>query len=214
MIGSPPWYVWYEEWWQLTEAVRRKPYSVILFDEIEKAHGDVFNILLQVLDYGQLTDSKWKTVDFKNTIIILTSNIGSDIIMQKWQNNEQINQEFDILPLLQTYFRPEFLNRLDDTIIFNAINKDILHQIVDVQLNQLADRIQKEKNIIISFSQNSYEFFIHHWRDTNFWARPLQRKIQKYIVDQLANQILAWSITTWDSVVVDVVDNEIIINKK
>jgi ATP-dependent Clp protease ATP-binding subunit ClpB len=154
LIGSPPGYVGYEEGGQLTEVVRKKPYSVILFDEVEKAHPDVFNTLLQLLDDGRLTDSKGRTVDFKNTIIILTSNIGSDLIMERMhQHNGKavIDLEQDIMPLLQRYFRPEFINRLDDIVLFNPISLPMLFQIVDLQIAQYQGMISKEKGIEISF---------------------------------------------------------------
>jgi ATP-dependent Clp protease ATP-binding subunit ClpA len=173
LIGSPPGYVGYEEGGQLTEVVRKKPYSVILFDEVEKAHPEVFNTLLQLLDDGRLTDSKGRTVDFKNTIIILTSNIGSDLIMERMSeqrrdgsprpaqaagsnrpnsaNNGVIDLEKEMMPLLQRYFKPEFINRLDDIVLFNPISTEMLFEIVDIQVKQYQEMISKEKGIEISF---------------------------------------------------------------
>ena len=149
LIGSPPGYVGYEEGGQLTEVVRKKPYSVILFDEVEKAHPDVFNTLLQLLDDGRLTDSKGRTVDFKNTIIILTSNIGSDLIMENLQKGVATNVEKEIMPRLQQYFRPEFINRLDDIVMFNPVNMEMLAEIVEIQLRAYTGMISKEKGIEI-----------------------------------------------------------------
>jgi len=179
LIGSPPGYVGYEEGGQLTEVVRKKPYSVILFDEVEKAHPDVFNTLLQLLDDGRLTDSKGRTVDFKNTIIILTSNIGSDLIMERMQtpfhkegseavgeageleNRKKIpptplskgglDLEKDLMPLLTRYFKPEFINRLDDIVVFNQISTAMLFEIVDLQLARYREMISKEKGIELAF---------------------------------------------------------------
>ncbi|GHV24471.1 hypothetical protein FACS1894176_00910 [Bacteroidia bacterium] len=171
LIGSPPGYVGYEEGGQLTEVVRKKPYSVILFDEVEKAHPEVFNTLLQLLDDGRLTDSKGRTVDFKNTIIILTSNIGSELIMERMQTplmkggtggsdeknspypplRKGVDLEKDMMPLLQHYFKPEFINRLDDIVLFNPISTEMLFEIVDIQVKQYQAMISKEKGIEISF---------------------------------------------------------------
>jgi len=204
LIGSPPGYIGHDEGWQLTESIRRKPYSVILFDEIEKAHPDVFNTLLQLLDDGRLTDSKGRTVDFKNTIIIMTSNIWSDIIMNNIKKNKTINLQKDLMPLLQTKFRPEFINRIDDIIVFNPINKEMLSQIVDVQLKQFQEFIKKEKNIDITFSDQSEQFLAGKWRDPAFGARPLKRAIQTYLLDELAMQILEWKINNGDKIQTDV----------
>lgn len=186
LIGSPPGYVGHDEGGQLTEAVRRKPYAVILFDEVEKAHPDVFNTLLQLLDDGRLTDSKGRTVDFKHSVIIMTSNIGSHIIMKKLSdlpipdeddNNNPLAQEVkkiadkkekkadtsvniekEIMPLLQQHFRPEFLNRIDDIIIFNPISTQMLRSIVDMQLTQFSKLLQKEKNITLHYGDDVKDF--------------------------------------------------------
>lgn len=190
LIGSPPGYVGYEEWGQLTEVVRKKPYSVILFDEVEKAHPDVFNTLLQLLDDGRLTDSKGRTVDFKNTIIILTSNIGSDLIMEKMQKWEQVDLEKEMMPRLQQYFRPEFINRLDDIVLFNPITTEMLFEIVDIQLQQYQEMISKEKGIEISFGADAKKFLADKGLDPLFGARPLKRALQKYFLDPLALEII------------------------
>ena len=212
LIGSPPWYVGHEEGGQLTEAVRRKPYSVVLFDEIEKAHPEVFNTLLQLLDDGRLTDSKWRTVDFKNTVIIMTSNIGSDVIMDKLSNNlSKINHskdttlslERDIMPLLQSYFRPEFLNRLDDIILFNPINIEMLSKIIEIQLDKIIQMIKLEKNIDLQISNKAKNHIAQIWLDPVFGARPLKRAIQNLLLDELAMQVIEWKITDNSTIIVD-----------
>lgn len=212
LIGSPPWYVGHEEGGQLTEAVRRKPYSVVLFDEIEKAHPEVFNTLLQLLDDGRLTDSKWRTVDFKNTVIIMTSNIGSDVIMDKLSNNlSKINHskdttlslERDIMPLLQSFFRPEFLNRLDDIILFNPINIEMLSKIIEIQLDKIIQMIKSEKNIDLQISNKAKNHIAQIWSDPVFGARPLKRAIQNLLLDELAMQIIEWKITDNSTIIVD-----------
>ena len=202
LIWAAPWYVWYEEWWELTEAVRRKPYSVILFDEVEKAHPDVFNTLLQLLDDWRLTDSKWRTVDFKNTIIIMTSNIWSNVIMEKlsWSKNAKIDLEKDIMPILQTYFRPEFLNRLDDIILFNPINQEMLDKIVDIQLGRVVDHVKQEKNITLKISDDVRNYIAKRGLDPVFWARPLKRAIQNILLDELAMEIIEWRVNNDDTI--------------
>lgn len=202
LIGSPPGYVGHEEWGQLTEAVRRKPYSVILFDEVEKAHTEAFNTLLQLLDDGRLTDSKWRTVDFKNTVIIMTSNIGSELISQNLLGEEPkwVSLEEDIMPLLQVHFRPEFLNRLDDIILFNPVNKEMLTSIVDIQLSQFTKLISEEKDIKLKINNKAKKFLADKGRDPQFWARPLKRAIQRYLLDELALKIIEGKIKNWDNI--------------
>ncbi len=196
LIWSPPGYIWHDEWWQLTEAVRRKPYSVILFDEVEKAHPEVFNTLLQLLDDWILTDSKGRTVDFKNTIVVMTSNLGSEVIMSKMKDQKwNISLEKDIMPLLQSHFRPEFLNRLDDIILFNPVNEEMLTKIVDIQLSKIVDLVKKEKNIDLSISNEVKKYIAKVWLDPLFWARPLKRSIQNTLLDELAMQIIEWKIS-------------------
>lgn len=191
LIGSPPGYIGHDEGGQLTESVRRKPYSVILFDEIEKAHPDVFNILLQLLDDGRLTDSKWRTVNFKNTIVIMTSNIGSDLIMKKMQEKKvKISLEKDLMPILQQHFRPEFLNRLDDIIMFNPVSEEMLANIVDIQINKFEQLIQEEKNIKLKLDDKAKKLLAKKWRDPLFGARPLKRAMQRYLLDELAMDII------------------------
>ncbi len=214
LVWAPPWYIWYEEGWQLTEAVRRKPYSVILFDEVEKAHKDVFNILLQVLDDGRLTDGKWRIVNFKNTIIILTSNIWSYKIQEmtnQWKNYDEI---FEALQDdLKAHFRPEFLNRLDDVILFHPLWKEIILWIVDNLLDELKNKL-KEKNISISFWEKIKDFLINVWYDKDFGARPLKRAITKHILNNISSKIISWEIKEWDTFELDIDNNKNIIVKK
>src|SRR5438045_1986443 len=186
LIGAPPGYVGYEEGGQLSEAVRRKPYSVVLFDEIEKAHQDVFNVLLQVLDDGRITDGQGRTVDFKNTVIIMTSNIGSQIIMEEASSEGRRRLVMDAL---RQHFRPEFLNRVDDIIIFDRLSDDELKKIVEIQLKRLVRRLENRK-ITLELSEAAKAFVASHGYDTVYGARPLKRAIQKYILDPLSLEIL------------------------
>jgi ATP-dependent Clp protease ATP-binding subunit ClpB len=188
LIGAPPGYVGYEEGGQLTEIVRRKPYSVILFDEIEKAHQDVFNILLQILDDGRLTDGQGRLVNFKNSILIMTSNIGSQWIYE--MNND--NREFimqKVFDSLREHFKPEFLNRIDEVIVFNNLDKEQIIQIVSIQIDILKNRL-KSKKIDLEVTIPVREFLASKGYDPHYGARPLKRIIQKYIQDPLALQIL------------------------
>jgi len=193
LIGAPPGYVGYDEGGQLTEAVRRRPYSVILFDEIEKAHPDVFNVLLQVLDDGRLTDGQGRLVDFKNTIIIMTSNLGSQMILEETQKNspqEKINAQLDVL--LKQTFRPEFLNRIDETVMFNPLDKESLIQIVRLQLAKVASRLQ-DKHINLEYSDDVCEFICNHGFDMAFGARPVKRAVQTYVENPLAKELLSFN---------------------
>ena len=186
LIGAPPGYVGYEEGGYLTEAIRRRPYSVILFDEIEKAHPDVFNVLLQILDDGRMTDGQGRTVDFKNTILIMTSNLGSQLIMELGEQN-RAEMEKQMNEILQRQFRPEFLNRLDETIIFHGLSKEDLAKIVDLQVVLLTRRLA-ERKFTISLTDAAKDFLIDVGYNPAFGARPLKRAIQRYIQDQLALQ--------------------------
>jgi ATP-dependent Clp protease ATP-binding subunit ClpB len=206
LVGAAPGYVGYEEGGQLTEAVRRKPYSVILFDEVEKAHTDVFNILLQVLDDGRLTDNKGVTVDFKNTIIILTSNIGSSKIIEI-ADKEQRRKA--VLDDLKTHFRPEFLNRLDDIIIFEQLNLEAITNIVDILFNNIKKKLQ-DKGIEISLTQKAKEFIANVGFDPVYGARPLKRAIYEEIEDRLAILILEDKIAESSKVEFDLENSEII----
>jgi len=204
LIGSPPGYVGYEEGGQLTEAVRRKPYSVILFDEIEKAHHDVFNIFLQILDDGVLTDGKGKKVNFKNTILIMTSNIGSSKILE----NSSADLEKILSEELKKYFRPEFLNRLDETIIFNALTKADLENILEIQLKQLHNNL-RAKEINITLSNNLKKHLLTAGYDPNFGARPLKRVIQKELENFLAKLIISGAIKEKTNVKLDYINGKV-----
>ena len=197
MVGAPPGYVGYDEGGQLTEAVRRHPYSVVLFDEIEKAHSEVFNVLLQLLDDGRLTDGQGRTVDFRNTIVIMTSNLGS----QLWDSNRSVPRE-DILHLLQNHFRPEFLNRIDETVIFHPLNKDHLMQVVEIQLRRAANLLA-ERGFQLEVTEAAREFIADEGYDPAYGARPLKRAIQRELHDPLALKILSGEFKEGDTILVD-----------
>lgn len=211
LIGSPPGYVGYEEGGQLTEAVRRHPYTVILLDEIEKAHPDVFNVLLQVLDDGRLTDSKGRTVDFKNTVIIMTSNLGSAEIADLAKDPQK--QEQTLLKTLHGFFRPEFLNRIDDIIIFQRLTREELAEIVDLQLADVQKRLQK-KRITLEISKMATMYLVTAGFDDLFGARPLKRLIQSKILDELSMQLLEGKIKEGDKVQIDFADDRIVIARQ
>jgi len=217
LIGAPPGYVGYDEGGQLTEAVRRKPYSVILLDEIEKAHPDVFNILLQVLDDGRLTDNKGRTVNFKNTIIIMTSNIGSHILLEKMEeltekNREKILNECrdEIFDLLKKTIRPEFLNRIDEIIMFEPLRKEDVYKIVEIQLNQIVERL-KEQHIHMEYTTHAVECIANKGYDVQFGARPVKRVIQNLILNELSRQIIAGKVQKDAPIVIDCFDDENIV---
>ncbi|HHD57418.1 MAG TPA: AAA family ATPase, partial [Desulfobulbaceae bacterium] len=201
LIGAPPGYVGYDEGGMLTEAVRRRPYSVILLDEIEKAHPDVFNVLLQVLDDGRMTDGKGRTVSFKNTIMIMTSNLGSHIIMELGQTDpEEMRRQVE--ELLHKQFRPEFLNRVDEIITFHGLTREDLMQIVDIQISRMAKRLEDRK-FTIELTTSAKEFLVETGYDPSFGARPLKRAIQRYIEDPLALEILEGNFSEGDHILVD-----------
>ena len=217
LVGAPPGYVGYDEGGQLTEAVRRKPYSVVLFDEIEKAHPDVFNIMLQIFDDGRLTDSKGRTVDFKNTLIIMTSNIGSDIILENTLNSIGSTQNFEdtkekVLEVLRSRFKPEFLNRIDETIFFKALNMQDLTKIVDIQMDYLR-RLLKDQEIDFEITPDAKEFLATRGFNPVYGARPLKRVIRQLIENPLSKQILAQKFLRGDKVIIDVQNDEIVFNK-
>ena len=187
LIGAPPGYVGYDEGGQLTEAVRRKPYSVILFDEVEKAHPDVFNVLLQVLDDGRLTDGQGRVVDFKNTIIIMTSNLGSELILEEGTNNE-VKEKIKLL--LHQTFRPEFLNRIDETVMFQELGKDCIGEIVKLQLDRVASRL-KDRRITLHFQQSAIDFLSEKGYEPTMGARPVKRAIQTFVENPLAKELLS-----------------------
>ncbi len=210
LIGAAPGYVGYDEGGQLTEAVRRRPYSVILFDEIEKAHPDVFNILLQVLDDGRLTDNKGVTVDFKNTIIILTSNIGSSQIIEILDKE---NRRKEVLGILKAYFKPEFLNRLDDIIIFEQLNLEAISNIVEILFEKIKRKVE-ERDITITLSESAKEFIAKAGFDPVYGARPLKRALYEIVEDKLADLILEDKLKEGNSINFDCVDDRIVINIK
>ena len=211
LIGAPPGYVGYEEGGQLTEAVRRKPYSVILFDEIEKAHPDVFNILLQLLDDGRLTDGKGKVVDFKNTIIIMTSNIGSEIILEDPQVSESTKEA--VLNEMKHRFKPEFLNRIDDIIVFKALGKESVKNIISLILDEINDKL-KEQYIKIEFTDKALDYIVNEAYDPAYGARPLKRFVQKDIETNLSKMILSNEVPENSTVVLDSDGEKLIYNVK
>ncbi|MBR1931183.1 MAG: ATP-dependent chaperone ClpB [Lachnospiraceae bacterium] len=210
LIGAPPGYVGYEEGGQLTEAVRRKPYSVVLFDEIEKAHPDVFNVLLQVLDDGRVTDSQGRTVDFKNTILIMTSNIGAGYLLDGIQEDGSISEEAqkDVMQELRGHFRPEFLNRLDETILFRPLTKDNISGIIALLLAELNARLE-DKGVTISLTESAVQFVADNAYDPVYGARPLKRYLQKHVETMAAKLILADQVSTGDTIMIDVDNDEL-----
>ena len=210
LIGAPPGYVGYEEGGQLTEAVRRKPYSVVLFDEIEKAHPDVFNVLLQVLDDGRITDSQGRTVDFKNTILIMTSNIGASYLLEGIDSNGQIGEEAERLVMndLRSHFRPEFLNRLDETILFKPLTKDNITGIIDLIIKDLNKRLS-DKELTVELSADARSFIVDNAYDPVYGARPLKRYIQKYVETLSAKLILADKASLGDTILITLRDGEL-----
>jgi len=255
LIWSPPWYVGYDEWWQLTEAVRAKPYSVILFDEMEKADPDVFKLLLQALDDWRLTDGKWRTISFKNTIIIMTSNIWWDVIIQtfdeireekekeeqkkletKTDSNlvvENTDNKTDLKPedpkqtpeqrikeleeylneLIKQKSSPEFLNRIDETIMFNPIDKEMIIKILDIQLKKLKKLLSKDKNMSLELSDRAKEFLSNKWRNPAMGARPIKRAIQYYLINLLSIEIISWNFHEWDTINVDCENDKLVFKK-
>ncbi|MEY9864687.1 ATP-dependent Clp protease ATP-binding subunit ClpA [Peribacillus sp. B2I2] len=220
LVGSPPGYVGYEEGGQLTEKVRRKPYSVVLLDEIEKAHPDVFNILLQVLEDGRLTDSKGRTVDFRNTILIMTSNVGASALkIDKYVgfNIQDTGQDYKnmkgkVMEELKRAFRPEFLNRIDETIVFHSLEKDHLKQIVTLMSNQLTTRL-KEQEIYLELTDAAREKIATEGFDPEYGARPIRRALQKHVEDYLSEELLKGNVKKGQTVVMDVVNNEFAIRQ-
>ena len=215
LIGAPPGYVGYDEGGQLTEAVRRKPYSVVLFDEVEKAHPDVFNVLLQVLDDGRITDSQGRTVDFKNTILIMTSNIGASYLLDGIDEDGNIRPEAETMVLndLRNHFRPEFLNRLDETILFKPLSKADIGGIVNLIMNNLNARLT-DKELTVQLSDDAKQYIIENAYDPIYGARPLKRYIQKYVETLAAKLILADKVREKDTILIEVKDDELVANVK
>jgi ATP-dependent Clp protease ATP-binding subunit ClpB len=216
LVGAPPGYVGYDEGGQLTEAVRRKPFSVVLFDEIEKAHPDVFNTLLQVLDDGRLTDNKGRVVNFKNTLIIMTSNMGSQIIQENFEhvtekNVDEVTERTkeEVMVLLKQTIRPEFLNRIDEVIMFKPLMRSEIKGIIRIQLNQLKGMLA-EQGIQLDFSDYALDYLSEHGFDPQFGARPLKRLIQREIINLLSKKIIAGDIDKTKPVLVDVFDGVVV----
>jgi ATP-dependent Clp protease ATP-binding subunit ClpB len=214
MVGAPPGYVGYEEGGQLSEQIRRRPYSVILLDEIEKAHPDVFNILLQVLDDGRITDSQGRTVDFRNTIIIMTSNIGGEEIVQLAQQESQYEEmRKKVLQALRDHFRPEFLNRIDDLIIFHTLKQEELREIISIQLRRI-EQLLSEQKITIKLTESAQDYLVNVGYDPVYGARPLKRAIQRELENPIATKILEMAFSEGDVIVVDCVDNQLVFKKQ
>jgi ATP-dependent Clp protease ATP-binding subunit ClpB len=208
-MGAPPGYVGYEEGGQLTEAIRRRPYSVVLFDEIEKAHPDVFNVMLQILDDGRLTDAQGRTVDFTNTIIIMTSNIGSQYILDLAGDDSKYDEmKARVMEAMRTNFRPEFLNRIDEIIIFHSLAKAQLRQIVKLQIQRLETRLEEQK-LTLKMSDSALDFLAEIGYDPVYGARPLKRSIQRYLETAIAKAILKGEFKQGDTIFVDVEDERL-----
>ena len=219
LIGAPPGYVGYDEGGQLTEAVRRKPYAVILLDEIEKAHPDVFNVLLQVLDDGRLTDNKGRTVNFKNTIIIMTSNLGSHIIQENFEKLDEAKKDAviestkaQVFALLKQTIRPEFLNRIDETVMFNPLSKEDVKKIVELQIKEVQSMLA-EQNIKLSATEYAIDWISKIGYDPQFGARPIKRTIQKHILNKFSKELLAGNISSEEEILLDVFDDEVVFRK-
>ncbi|MBK7667040.1 MAG: ATP-dependent chaperone ClpB [Sphingobacteriaceae bacterium] len=220
LVGAPPGYVGYDEGGQLTEAVRRRPYSVVLLDEIEKAHPDVFNILLQVLDDGRLTDNKGRTVNFKNTIIIMTSNIGSHLIQENYDTITEKNKDTvmaktksEVFVLLRKTIRPEFLNRIDEVIMFEPLNRENIHKIVEIQFNNVA-KLLAEQGIQMSATHEAIDWLAQLGYDPQFGARPVKRVMQKQVLNELSKQILSGTVDKEKEIVLDMFDNKFVFRNK
>ena len=227
LIGSPPGYVGYDEAGQLTEKIRRKPYSVVLFDEIEKAHPDVMNMLLQILEDGRLTDAQGRTVNFKNTVIIMTSNVGARLITEnktlgfaksdedkaKDEQRKYEETKKEVLAELKKQFRPEFINRIDEIIVFHKLNDDEILQIIDIMLKEVVKRMEENK-ITISIDKTVKELIAKKGIDKAYGARPLRRTIQNLVEDKLAEEILDGNIKVGDKAKIIAKEDEIVINKE
>jgi len=203
LIGAPPGYVGYDEGGQLTEAVRRNPYSIILFDEIEKAHRDIFNVLLQILDDGRITDGQGRTVDFKNTIIIMTSNLGSEYILENIDNSYDL-----VMNELKNTFKPEFINRIDEIIIFNSLSKEIIYDILNKIISDIEYRL-RDKNIHITLTDTAKDYIINEAYDEKYGARPIKRFVQRHIETLIAESIINNKINYNDKVIIDIENNKL-----
>lgn len=222
LIGSPPGYVGFDEGGQLSDKVRRNPYSVILFDEIEKAHPDIFNILLQVLDDGRITDAQGRMIDFKNTIIIMTSNAGAERIMSPkklgFMSNEDDKADYDsmkknVMEVVKTMFKPEFINRIDDIIVFHALSKEDTAKILNIMEKEIADRIKKQMDITIKMTPAAKNHILETSYDKKYGARPLRRALQNMVENQLAEEILSGRIKQSDNVKISVHNKKLVFEK-
>ena len=215
LIGAPPGYVGYEEGGQLTEAVRRKPYSVVLFDEIEKAHPDVFNVLLQVLDDGRITDSQGRTVDFKNTILIMTSNIGSQYLLDGIEEDGTIREDAEAMVMqdLRGHFRPEFLNRLDEIIMFKPLTKSCIGSFIDLMMADVNKRL-KTQDISLELTEAAKAFIIEGGYEPMYGARPLKRFLQKNVETMVAREILSGEVRGGDVILIDAADGQLSVKVK
>jgi ATP-dependent Clp protease ATP-binding subunit ClpB len=216
MIGAPPGYVGYEESGQLTEAVRRRPYTVVLFDEVEKAHPEVLNVLLQLLDDGRLTDGKGRTIDFKNTVVIMTSNLGSQYISERSTGEGGTITEGarrEVMEALRAHFRPEFLNRIDEIIFFHALTREHLKRIIDIQIAGLVRRLE-ERKIHVELTEPAKELLVKEGYDPTYGARPLKRTIQRRVLDPLAMRVLEGGFSEGDTVAVGADGGELRFEKR
>ncbi|HDY86183.1 hypothetical protein LCGC14_1823600, partial [marine sediment metagenome] len=211
LVGAPPGYVGYEEGGYLTEAVRRKPYSVILLDEVEKAHPDVFNILLQVLDDGRLTDGQGRTVDFRNTVIVMTSNLGSNVIQEMASEDDYEKMKAAVMEIVGQHFRPEFINRVDDVVVFHPLQRDQIHAIADIQLEHLRQRLA-DRDMALEVSDKALDLIAEAGFDPVYGARPLKRVIQQQIENHLAHDLLSGRFKGGDTIKVDVSDDALTFN--
>jgi ATP-dependent Clp protease ATP-binding subunit ClpB len=212
LIGAPPGYVGYEEGGYLTEAVRRRPYAVLLLDEVEKAHPDVFNILLQVLDDGRLTDGQGRTVDFRNTVIVMTSNLGSDLIQRMAGEENYEAMKGSVLEVVGSHFRPEFINRIDEVVVFHPLQKDQIRGIADIQLAHLRKRLA-ERDMALSVTDAALDKLVEAGYDPVYGARPLKRAVQQNIENGLAQSILRGDFAVGDTIEVDVQDDRMVFRK-
>jgi ATP-dependent Clp protease ATP-binding subunit ClpB len=212
LVGAPPGYVGYDEGGYLTEQVRRRPYSVILFDEVEKGHPDVFNILLQVLDDGRLTDSQGRTVDFRNTVIVMTSNLGSDLIMEISKTGDYFEMKEAVLGVVSKHFRPEFINRIDEMVVFHPLDQAQIKKIADIQINRLRKRLaEREYGLVLA--PEAMDYLAATGYDPIYGARPLKRAIQQHIENPLAQELLAGKFAPGDTIAVDCKKEKLVFSK-
>ena len=213
LIGAPPGYVGYDEGGALTEAVRRRPYQVVLFDEVEKAHPDVFNVLLQVLDDGRLTDGQGRTVDFRNVLIVMTSNLGSEYLVNLEEGQDTKAVEKEVMAVVRGHFRPEFLNRVDEIILFQRLRREDMGDIVDIQFKRL-QRLLEDRKIAVTLDAKARQWLADKGYDPHYGARPLKRVIQKWVQDPLAQDLLAGEIADGSTVAISAAQGRLTVNGK